>query len=243
MSKKGRKPKGPDQVPQIPNEIQYHKVTDQDGVQAAIFALDQNHKDSTGQSQMLIELETGARLVVPLNLLVETANGDYYLLANFKDLKPEQANSQALEQSESKTQVRSGSSSAGAEAEDKAKETLVVPILSERVSVEKRLVEKGQIVLQKHVTEHDEVVDEPLLQDEYRIERVVVNQEVSSPPPIRYEGDTMIIPVLQEVLVVEKRLMVKEELHLIKQQITTSQPQTVSLRAEEIVVENLPPHS
>lgn len=33
-------------------------------------------------------------------------------------------------------------------------------------------------------------------------------------PEIRTEGDVTIVPVLEEVLVVEKRLVLKEELHI-----------------------------
>jgi uncharacterized protein (TIGR02271 family) len=56
---------------------------------------------------------------------------------------------------------------------------------------------------------------------------------------VRHVGDTMIIPLLEEVLVVEKRLMLKEELHVRKESVETHRPQRVMLRSEEAFVERV----
>jgi len=52
----------------------------------------------------------------------------------------------------------------------------------------------------------------------------------------------MIVPILEEVVVVEKRLMLKEELHISKQRIETHKPQRVTLRSEEVNVERIDNH-
>jgi stress response protein YsnF len=49
----------------------------------------------------------------------------------------------------------------------------------------------------------------------------------------------MIVPILEEVLVVEKRLMVKEEIHITKQRVEKHAPQRVTLRREEAVIERM----
>jgi stress response protein YsnF len=49
----------------------------------------------------------------------------------------------------------------------------------------------------------------------------------------------MIIPLLEEVLVVEKRLPLKEELHLTKRRVETHKPQRVRLRREKAVIEHV----
>jgi stress response protein YsnF len=54
---------------------------------------------------------------------------------------------------------------------------------------------------------------------------------------MRYEGDTLIIPVIEEVLVVEKKLLLKEEVHITKYVGETQQEKTVTLRSEEVSVE------
>jgi len=91
--------------------------------------------------------------------------------------------------------------------------------------------------IRKVVHEREEVVDEPLLDEEVEVERVSINRVVGEPVQIRYEGDIAIIPLHEEVLVVEKRLMLKEELHVAKRQVERRDPQKVSLRREEAVIE------
>ncbi|MDX5345618.1 MAG: YsnF/AvaK domain-containing protein, partial [Hymenobacteraceae bacterium] len=64
-----------------------------------------------------------------------------------------------------------------------------------------------------------------------------VNKYVDeAPPATRYEGDTMIVPVLKEVLVVEKKLLLVEEVHIKKQQLQTEEKQQVTLRKEDVSV-------
>src|SRR6476661_6041401 len=88
----------------------------------------------------------------------------------------------------------------------------VIPVLQEQVTVGKRLVETGKVHISKKVTEDQTTVSIPLMQEAYDVERVPVNQVVDTPPPaLRYEGETAIIPVLREVLVVQKRYEITEE--------------------------------
>lgn len=44
-----------------------------------------------------------------------------------------------------------------------------------------------------------------------QVTRMPIDAEVTTPPGVRVEGDTTIVPVIEEVLVVEKRLILKEE--------------------------------
>ncbi len=117
--------------------------------------------------------------------------------------------------------------------------TVVVPVLEEELEVHKRRVESGGVRVTKTVHEREELVDQPLLMEEAEVERVPVNRLVDGPVAVRYEGDTMIVPLLEEVLVVEKRLVLKEELRITKRRSETHQPQRVILRSEEAVVERM----
>jgi uncharacterized protein (TIGR02271 family) len=100
-------------------------------------------------------------------------------------------------------------------------------------------VETGRVRIRKVIHEWDEVVDPPLWREDVVVERVPVNHVIEAPVPIRTEGDTLIVPLLEEVLVVEKRLLLKEELHLTKRRLETHMPQRVTLRREEPVVERI----
>ena len=83
------------------------------------------------------------------------------------------------------------------------------------------------------------IVDEPLGTEQVEVERVVLDRWVEAPVPVRQEGDTTIITLHEEVIVVEKRLKATEEVHLIRRQTTRSAPQQVTLRREEVVIEHV----
>ena len=116
---------------------------------------------------------------------------------------------------------------------------LVLPVIEEALDVHTSSVETGRVRLRKVVHEREEVVDPPLWRDEVVIEHVPINRVVEGPLSVRSEGDTLIIPLLEEVLVVEKRLLLKEEVHITKRQVETHRPQRVTLRREDAVVERI----
>ncbi len=122
------------------------------------------------------------------------------------------------------------------EADD---QTLVIPVIEEEAFLDKRVVETGKVRISKRISEHEEIIDEPLFREEVTVERVPVNQYIDQPPQIRHEGDVMIIPVVREQLVMQKRLVLVEELRVRKQIVETHQPQSVTLRREDVDVRRI----
>jgi uncharacterized protein (TIGR02271 family) len=118
---------------------------------------------------------------------------------------------------------------------------VIIPVVEEGVDVERRRVETGRVRASKVVSSREEVVDEPLSRDEVHVERVAVNRVVDGPSGARREGDTLIVSVYEEVLIVEKRLMLKEEVRITTRKHVEREPQAVTLRSEDVVVERLPP--
>ncbi|RYY21553.1 MAG: DUF2382 domain-containing protein [Cytophagaceae bacterium] len=116
---------------------------------------------------------------------------------------------------------------------------LVLPVIEEVVRLDKQTVETGRVVLHKMVHVETQTVDVPLREERVQVQRVAVNRYVDEAPPVRHEGDTMIVPIVREELVITKRLLLVEELHVHKQVLTTQTPQTVELRREEITYERL----
>ena len=118
--------------------------------------------------------------------------------------------------------------------------TLVLPVVREELQVGVRQVDTGSDVrIHKTVSEQAHHIDQSLLRDAVEVKRVPVDRIValSEAPVARQEGDTLIVPVLEEILVVEKRLRIKEEVHITR---TTRQEQftdTVFLRTEHVSVE------
>jgi len=120
--------------------------------------------------------------------------------------------------------------------EFKSSQEKTIPVIEETAEIEKKWVESGKVHIAKKVSEHNESIDIPITHEEVNVERVEVNQFVDSlPPSVRYEGDTMIIPVLKEVMV--KRVMIVEELRVTKKEVQKQERQHVTLRTEEVNVE------
>lgn len=117
----------------------------------------------------------------------------------------------------------------------------VIPVIQEQAMVTKRVVETGKVKISKHVREYEELVDVPHFQDEVRIERVPVNQFVDQPPTVRTEGNVTIIPVMEERYVIEKKLFLTEELHVVNERKETHTPQTVKVLKEEVEVKRMSP--
>jgi uncharacterized protein (TIGR02271 family) len=164
-------------------------------------------------------LESGQQLLVPAAVLVQQQDGSYYLPLSLAELE-------------------SYCRGCGPGNDN----VLVVPVIAEELEVQKRVVETGKVRITKVIHERETVVDEPLFGEEVEVERVPIQRVVDGPIPVRYEGDTVIVSILEEVLVVEKRLMLKEELHIRKRRVETHQPQQVTLRHEEARIERLNNH-
>lgn len=112
-----------------------------------------------------------------------------------------------------------------------------IPLVTEVARIQKRTVETGRVRVHTVVDERQELVRDALTREDVEVTRVAVNQAVDAAPPVRTEGDTTIVPLVEEVLVVEKRLMLREEIHIRRR--TTVEPveQAVTLRSTRAVVE------
>jgi uncharacterized protein (TIGR02271 family) len=133
--------------------------------------------------------------------------------------------------------VERSKSSAGRDA---GGDQVVVPVRREQLRVDKKRVDTGQGVrVHTSVVEHPCRIEEALLRDEVVVTHVPADKIIplSEAPEPRYEGDTLIIPVLEEVLVVEKRLRLKEEIRIDRKQRTEQYVETVPLKSEEISIE------
>jgi len=96
------------------------------------------------------------------------------------------------------------------------KEDIVIPVIEEEVIADAVAVKTGSVRVDKHVETRTRTFEAPLLHEEVEIRRVPVNRVVSQVPEMRKKGDTVIVPVVEEELVVTKRLVLKEEIHMIR---------------------------
>jgi uncharacterized protein (TIGR02271 family) len=121
-----------------------------------------------------------------------------------------------------------------------SEEVAAIPLIEERLSVAKRKVESGRVRVRITVEEREETVTEQLLRDDLQIERVPRNVRVTEVPHVRLEGNTTIVPVVEEVLIVEKALMLVEEIHVCRRSISEATEIPLKLRAERAQVEREP---
>ena len=191
------------------------KVQDTDGVWGTVVS-GSPHLCSTA-AHVVVQTESGQQFLVPTDLLVPQPDGSYSLPRRLAELEHY-----------------------GSEPGVHQDEPIVVPVVVEELDVQKRAVETGKVRITKVVRERETLVDEPLFRDNVAISRVPMQCVVEGPIPVREENGTTIISVVEEVLVVEKRWMLREEIHIRKRRTETHQPQHITLRSEAVQIERIP---
>ena len=188
-------------------------VTGKDGLSGVLL---DGIPPSQSNERVRIQLANGSLVHVPASLLIEQANGRYHVPIGWADLtvsdKPPRS--------------------------DEA----VIPVLAEELAVTKRKVQTGGVRVRKLLQEREELVDISLVKEHVDVSHVMIDREVDAPPPVRREGDTTIIPIIEEVLIVEKRLRLKEEIHITRHTRTERHQERVTLRHEEAQIEELNEH-
>jgi uncharacterized protein (TIGR02271 family) len=121
-----------------------------------------------------------------------------------------------------------------------ANDTITLPVVQEEFDVGKRVVDTGRVRVSTRTTEHEELVQMPVEREDVIVERVAVGRAVDAPLDVRVEGDVTIVPVHEEVIVVQRQLMLKEELHIRRRVTTAEATQAVVLRRQDVHVEREP---
>ena len=172
----------------------------------------------TDDSQVTLQLADGTQFLVPREALVPAGAERFELSMSLRDY------------------ARGTVTGENVEVEDASEET-VIPIVEEVLRVGKRTVARGVVQLHKQVVEYQETIDVPLQRERVEVERISINRAVDEAAPARFEGDTMIVPLYEEVLVVFRQLMLVEEVRITTQHGEHHDPQQVTLRREEVSVE------
>ncbi len=112
----------------------------------------------------------------------------------------------------------------------------ILPLHKEEIAISRRRVETANVQVSTVTHNREAQVDEELTHERVEVERVPINRDVETVPPVREDGDTTIIPVVEEVVVVQRRLVLKEEVHVRRVRMTTRHQETVTLREQEAVI-------
>jgi uncharacterized protein (TIGR02271 family) len=121
-----------------------------------------------------------------------------------------------------------------------AERETVIPLLEEQFSVAKRVVETARVRVSRVTHDHQQLVDELLNHEKVEVEHVPVDRPIETMPSIRQEGDVTIIPVVEEILKVERCLVLKEEVHIRRIKTTERHQEQVTLRKQEVLVSRTP---
>jgi uncharacterized protein (TIGR02271 family) len=113
----------------------------------------------------------------------------------------------------------------------------VLPVIAERLRVERRRVTVGAVRITKKTRYRDVVVDEPVAREEVHVRRVPAGRFVDGPVPDRYVNGRLIVSILEEVPMVVRRLRVVEELHIERRRQMVRRPQRVTVRREDPIIE------
>jgi uncharacterized protein (TIGR02271 family) len=113
-----------------------------------------------------------------------------------------------------------------------------IPLAAERLNIARQVVNLGELRIHKRVEQVEEVQRVPVTHDELVVERVAMNQPLSAPLEPRIEGGQLIIPIMKEVLVVQRQLVLVEEVRVSKRYITEQHEVREPVRRERVELED-----
>ncbi len=116
-----------------------------------------------------------------------------------------------------------------------------IAAVEETVHVDKVKVDRGGFRVTKGHETRTQVVDTLLSAERVEIERRAIGTPlaVGERPVTRQEGDTLVVPVVEEMLVTEKRLVLVEEVRITRVRDTRREVRHVPLKKEHIDIERL----
>lgn len=123
----------------------------------------------------------------------------------------------------------------------------MLPVAEEVLHVEKRQIEAGRVRVSVTTEAEERLVREVLRTERVDVERVPVGREIAADeeaPAIHRDADgVLVVPILEEVLVIEKRLVLREELRL--RRVASEEPveHACVVRRQHVQVERLEPGS
>jgi uncharacterized protein (TIGR02271 family) len=112
---------------------------------------------------------------------------------------------------------------------------------AEEVTVARRRVEGDTVRVSTVTREVEKSVDETLIHERVEVEHVAIGLPIDVVPPVREEEDVTIIPIVEEILVIEKRLILKEEVRIRRIRVPAIHHELVTLRDQDVLVERTKP--
>lgn len=183
--------------------------------------------DRETDGSLLLRDPDGRRWLVPADAIERREGADIHLAVDLADLR---ASGPAHDERAEGDRVEPARTKGAQE---------VVPLVEERLVVETHTRPAATVRVSTQTHEREETIDEVLSSETVNVTRVPIDRYVETAASVRVEGDVTIVPVHEEVLFVEKRLLLKEELHLTKRTADRHETQRVTLRHQTADIERL----
>jgi uncharacterized protein (TIGR02271 family) len=116
----------------------------------------------------------------------------------------------------------------------------VLQLFEEEASVERETLETGRVRVATVTHTRDHLIDELLARTSVEVKRVPIGRVIDAIPPVKDDADLTVIPIVEETLVVERRLVLKEEVHIQRRKTTERHQETVQLRHQTAEVTHIP---
>ena len=117
-------------------------------------------------------------------------------------------------------------------------ENKAVPLVEEVAHLEKRAVITGKVTVRTVVDTVTRHLEASLASQTASVERIPVEREISAVPDIRIEGQVTIIPIIEERLFVEKRLVLVEEIRVTLADTVEDIDVPVEVRTQRALIES-----
>lgn len=133
-------------------------------------------------------------------------------------------------------QFRTETKDATKSADERPRDDATLPLLAEELFVTKENRETGRVRISTHTHEREALIDEDLARERVEIETIPIGRRIDAVPEVRQEGDTTVIPVVEERLVVERQVVLKEEIRVRRVRTTERHQEKVALRHQEALI-------
>jgi uncharacterized protein (TIGR02271 family) len=117
---------------------------------------------------------------------------------------------------------------------------IAIPLFEEQASIAKRRIVTGNVQVSTVTREREQVIEEVLAREHVEIERTPINKPIEAMPAVREQGDIIVIPIVEETLIIQRRLVLKEEVRVRRVRNNENHRERVLLRWQEAVVTRTP---
>jgi uncharacterized protein DUF2382 len=122
-------------------------------------------------------------------------------------------------------------------SEDRRAAEEIIPVIQEDVVIGTERATTGTVRVRTVLHEDEHAIDEPITITDVEVKRVPVDLWTDEPIADRVEGDTRIISVHREEIIVQRRLHVVEEVHVTSRKREERHREIVRTRKTQVVVD------